>query len=161
MHYIRYTVKVNCYGKSKSWAKLRPKIVNLEVEKKEEILLSPIVLLQQKPLYKAKWQHRNAAESFGYITIEDRIRTVSWRNDNHHLVWLNLFLDPIFPLSAKIVSSNGHNILPFDHFIIFKWTHNIVPFYDNTKSVIVYIACRPRRGSKSLSNVRKYTMQFR
>ena len=124
MHYIRYTVKVNCYGKSESWAKLRPKIVNLEVEKKEEILLSPIVHLQQKLLYKAKWQHRNAAKSFDYITMRTELERSVGVTTTTKLVWLNPFLDPTFPLSAKLchqtdtifyhftilLSSNGHTI---------------------------------------------------
>ena len=34
-------------------------------------------------IQKATWQHKNATKNFDYITIADRLRTVSWGNGNH------------------------------------------------------------------------------
>ena len=31
----------------------------------------------------ANWQHKNASQIFDYITIADRLRTVSWSNNSH------------------------------------------------------------------------------
>ena len=53
-------------------------------EKKEEIWFSPM----------KNWQHKNATKNFGYTTISDRLRTVSWSNDSYkcnQLVWSNQF----------------------------------------------------------------------
>ena len=57
----------------------------------------------QKPLYqqkipKAKWQHKN----FDYTTTADRLRTVSWSNDNHPTgVVKPVYAIPTFPLTAE------------------------------------------------------------
>ena len=46
------------------------------------------------PTEKSKTQRdniKNATKSFYYTTIADRLRTVSWSNSSHPLVWLNRF----------------------------------------------------------------------
>ena len=36
-----------------------------------------------RKIQKATWQHKTANKNFDYTTIADRLRTVSWGNDNH------------------------------------------------------------------------------
>ena len=35
-----------------------------------------------RKIQKATWQHKNATKNFDFSTIADRLRTVSWGNDN-------------------------------------------------------------------------------
>ena len=36
-----------------------------------------------REIQKATWQHKNATKNFGYTTLADRLRTVSWSNISH------------------------------------------------------------------------------
>ena len=36
-----------------------------------------------RKIQKATWQHKNATKNFDKTTIADRLRTVSWNNNNH------------------------------------------------------------------------------
>ena len=47
----------------------------------------------EKKIQKATWQHKNATKNFDYTSIADRLRTVSWGNDNLST----------FPLTTKAV----------------------------------------------------------
>ena len=40
----------------------------------------------------------NATKKFDYTPVADRLRTVSWSNYGHPLVWLTWFTGPTFPL---------------------------------------------------------------
>ena len=54
-------------------------------EKNEEIRLSPVTKVPT-PTEKSKKQRdniTNATKNFDYITIADRLRTVSWSNSSH------------------------------------------------------------------------------
>ena len=37
----------------------------------------------QKKIQKATWQHKKRNQNFGYTTIADRLRTVSWSNSSY------------------------------------------------------------------------------
>ena len=51
-----------------------------------------------------KRQHTNAIKNFDYITIADRLRTVSWSNNSHPTgVVKPVYGYPTFPLTAKAV----------------------------------------------------------
>ena len=52
---------------------------------------------------------KNASKNFDYITIADRLRTVSWSNTSHPTgVVQPVYERPTFPLTATAVQSNGH-----------------------------------------------------
>ena len=74
--------------------------------KKEEIWLSPMTEALT-PTEKSKKQRdntKNATKNFDYITIADRLRTVSWGNDSHPAgVVKPVYGIPTFPLTAKAV----------------------------------------------------------
>ena len=61
-------------------------------EKKEEIWLSPMTKAP-KPTEnpKSNVTTQNATKNFDYTTTANRLRTVSWGNDSHQLVWFNQF----------------------------------------------------------------------
>ena len=57
-----------------------------------------------RKIQKATWQHKNATKNFGYSTIVDRLRTLSWGNDSHPTgVVKPVYGIPTFPLIAKAV----------------------------------------------------------
>ena len=65
--------------------------------KKEEIWFS----IWQSPftnrnVTKAKWEHKNTTKKFDYTEIEDRPRTVSWRNYSHPTGLVIRLTDPKF-----------------------------------------------------------------
>ena len=52
---------------------------------------------------KSKWQHKNATKNFYYITIADRLRTMSFR-ESHPIDVVNSDDGfPTFPQNAKAV----------------------------------------------------------
>ena len=58
----------------------------------------------RRKIEKAMWQHKNATKDFDYITIADRLRTVSFGNDSHPTgVVKPDYGIPTFPLNAKAV----------------------------------------------------------
>ena len=57
---------------------------NCDERKRKIIWLSPMTKTHTPTeKKKAGWQNTNATKNFDYTTIADRLRTVSWGNDNH------------------------------------------------------------------------------
>ena len=69
------------------------------------------MLKENTPTEKSKktWQHNNATKNFDFTTIVDRLRKVSWGNDNYPTgVVKPVNGTQTFPLAAKAVLSKGH-----------------------------------------------------
>ena len=57
-----------------------------------------------RKIQKAMWQHKNATKNFDYITIADRLRTVSWSNGSHPIGLIKpVYGIPTLPVTAKTV----------------------------------------------------------
>ena len=74
-------------------------------EKKKEIWLS---LTTKAPIptdnSATNWAHKKATKNFDYTTIANRLRTVSWSNDNYPTgVVKPVYRIPSFPITTKAV----------------------------------------------------------
>ena len=57
-----------------------------------------------RKVQKAKQQHKNPTKNFDYITIADRLRSVSWSNNSHPTGVVKLVYEcSTFPLTATAV----------------------------------------------------------
>ena len=66
--------------------------------------ISDSVPYTHRKIQKATWQHKNATQNFDYITIADRLRTVSCISNSHPTGLVKVVYGiPTFPLTATAV----------------------------------------------------------
>ena len=77
------------------------------------LLFSPMTkaLYTNRKIKAPTWQHKNATKNFDYTTIADRLRTVSWGNENHQTgVVKQVYGIPTIPITTKSCEIKRTNI---------------------------------------------------